>query len=118
MDEHELDVYLMNTGSVGGPAGDGRARKVRIPQSSAIVKGIAEGTIEWEEDPDFGYAVACHVRGIEGDDEAVLRPRELYEAQGRSKEFARIVERLKQEREEFLRSFPALSEEIVAAVRG
>jgi phosphoenolpyruvate carboxykinase (ATP) len=117
MGEHELDVYLMNTGSVGGPAGDDRARKVRIPHSSAIVKGIAEGTIEWQEDPDFGYAVARHVPGIEGDDEAVLRPRELYEAQGRSDEYARLVDRLKQEREEFLRGFPALSDEIIAAVR-
>jgi phosphoenolpyruvate carboxykinase (ATP) len=118
MSEHELDVYVMNTGSVGGPAGDERARKVRIPHSSAIVKGIAEGTIEWERDPDFGYQVARHVPGIEEDDEAVLRPRELYESQGRSDEYSRIVDRLKQEREEFLRGFSALSDEIVAAVRG
>jgi phosphoenolpyruvate carboxykinase (ATP) len=117
MSEHQLDVYLLNTGTVGGaPAHEG-SRKVRIPHSSAIVKGIAEGTIEWETDPDFGYAVARHVPGIEGDDEAVLRPRELYEAQGRSDEYGRIVEKLKGEREEFLRGFPALSEEIIQAVR-
>jgi len=118
MGEHQLDVYLMNTGSVGGAAGAERARKVRIANSSAIVKGVAEGTIEWEYDPDFGYQVAAHVPGINRDDEGVLRPRELYEAQGRSDEYQRIVERLKQEREAFLRGFPALSDEIVAAVRG
>jgi len=118
MDEHELDVYLLNTGSVGGPPRDDRSRKVRIPHSSAIVKGIAEGGIEWQRDPDFGYQVATHVPGIEADDEAVLRPRELYESQGRSDEYRRVVERLKLEREEYLRGFPALSEEIVAAVRG
>jgi phosphoenolpyruvate carboxykinase (ATP) len=118
MGEHQLEVYLLNTGSVGGPAGTERSRKVRIPQSSAIVKGIAEGTIDWQPDPDFGYQVASHVPGIDAGDEAVLRPHELYDAQGRGAEYERIVERLKHEREEFLRAFPALSEEIVAAVRG
>ncbi len=118
MGAHELDVYLLNTGSVGGPAGAEASRKVRIPQSSAIVKGIAEGTIEWERDPDFGYHVATRVPGIEGDDEAVLRPRDLYADQGRIDQHERIVDQLKREREAFLRGFPALSDEIVAAVRG
>src|SRR5918997_623281 len=117
MAEHQLDVYLMNTGSVGGPAGGQGGHEGRVPHSSAIVKAIAEGTIEWERDPDFGYLVAAHVPGIEAEDEAVLRPRELYAEQGREDEYARHVERLKREREEFLRKFPALSEEIVAAVR-
>ena len=36
-----------------------------IKHSSAIVKGIAEGTIEWERDPDFGYLVAASVPGID-----------------------------------------------------
>ncbi len=62
--------------------------------------------------------MATRVPGIEGDEEAVLRPRELYEDQGRNDEYESIVEQLKREREEFLRGFPALSEEIVAAVRG
>ena len=115
MAEHELDVYLLNTGSVGGPVGAEHSRKVRIPHSSAIVKGIAEGTIEWERDPDFGYRLATRVAGIEGDDEAVLRPRAFYEDQGRLDEYERIVERLRREREEFLRSFPELGREIVAA---
>jgi phosphoenolpyruvate carboxykinase (ATP) len=114
--DHPLEVFLMNTGSVGGPVADERARKVRIKHSSAIVKGIAEGTIEWEEDPDFGYKVARHVPGIEADDEAVLRPRELYEAQGRIDEYERQVERLHRERREFLSGFESLTPEIVDAV--
>jgi phosphoenolpyruvate carboxykinase (ATP) len=118
MEEHELAVYLLNTGSVGGPAGGERSHKVRIPHSSAIVKGVAEGTIEWERDPDFGYLVASHVPGIDKEDEAVLRPRELYEEQARTDEYGRIVAQLKEEREAFLRGFPALSDDIVAAVRG
>ena len=114
--EHPLEVFLMNTGSVGGPVADERARKVRIKHSSAIVKGIAEGTIEWVEDPDFGYKVARHVPGIDADDEAVLRPRELYEAQGRVEEYERQVERLHRERREFLSGFESLTAEIVDAV--
>jgi phosphoenolpyruvate carboxykinase (ATP) len=117
MAEHQLDVYLMNTGRVGGPDDDDRSAKVRIPHSSAIVKSIAEGTIEWERDPDFGYEVARSVPGIDDSDAAVLRPRELYDSQGRSDEYAKIVERLKGERAEYLQKFPALSDEIVAAVR-
>jgi phosphoenolpyruvate carboxykinase (ATP) len=114
--EHPLEVYLMSTGSVGGPVSDERARKVRIKHSSAIVKGIAEGTIEWQDDPDFGYQIARHVPGIEGEDEAVLRPRELYETQGRADEYAAQVERLHRERREFLSGFESLTAEIVDAV--
>jgi phosphoenolpyruvate carboxykinase (ATP) len=117
MGDHHLDVYLMNTGRVGGPDDDDRSAKVRIPHSSAIVKGIAEGTIEWTEDPDFGYQVASRVPGIDDSDAAVLRPRELYEKQGRSDEYAKIVERLKSERVEYLKKYPALSDAIIDAVR-
>jgi len=115
MSEHQLDVYLMNTGRVGGGDDDGRSEKVKIPHSSAIVKGVAEGTIEWQEDPDFGYQVASAVPGIEPDD-PVLRPRELYQSQGRAEEYVKIVATLKSERSEYLQKFPALSAEIVAAV--
>jgi phosphoenolpyruvate carboxykinase (ATP) len=114
--EHPLEVYLMNTGSVGGPVADERSRKVRIRHSSAIVKGIAEGTIEWQDDPDFGYRIARHVPGIDAEDELVLRPRELYEGQGRPDEYEAQVERLHRERREFLSGFDSLTAEIVDAV--
>jgi phosphoenolpyruvate carboxykinase (ATP) len=117
MGDHQLDVYLMNTGRVGGPDEVEGSEKVRIKHSSAIVKGIAEGTIEWTEDPDFGYQVATHVPGIEDSDAAVLRPKELYESQGRADDYAKIVETLKSERVEYLKKYPALSDEIVDAVR-
>jgi phosphoenolpyruvate carboxykinase (ATP) len=88
---------------------------VRIKHSSAIEKGIADGTIEWERDPDFGYLVAASVPGI--DDVEVLQPRKLYERTGRLDEYEAHVERLKRERAEFLGSFTSLSVEIVAAAR-
>ena len=115
MGEHQLDVYIMNTGRVGGADSVEGSKKVKIKHSSAIVKGIAEGTIEWQVDPDFGYQVATNVPGIDAEDGDILRPRELYEALGRSEEYDRTVARLKEERVEFLKKFPALSEEIVNA---
>jgi phosphoenolpyruvate carboxykinase (ATP) len=114
LEEHPLEVYLLNTGRVGGPEEDERSKKVRIKHSSAIVKGIAEGTIEWERDPDFGYLVASAVPGM--DDLEVLQPRRLYERTGRAQEYRAQVERLKAERTEFLARFGSLSAQIVAAV--
>jgi phosphoenolpyruvate carboxykinase (ATP) len=112
--QHPLEVYVMNTGRIGGPESDDRSMKVRIKHSSAVVKGIAEGTIEWERDPDFGYLVASSVPGI--DELEILQPRRLYDQQGRADEYRQLVERFKAERAEFLRGFPSLSDEIVAAV--
>src|SRR3954468_10214253 len=115
MGEHQLDVYLMNTGRVGGGEDVDGSEKVRIPHSSAIVKGIAEGTIEWSEDRDFGYQVAKSVPGID-DDDPVLRPKELYEKLGKGDDYGKIVDTLKRERTEYLKKYPALSDEIVDAV--
>ncbi len=46
----------------------------------------------------------------------MLRPKELYEKLGRSEEYGKIVDTLKRERTEYLRKYPALSDEIVDAV--
>jgi phosphoenolpyruvate carboxykinase (ATP) len=117
LEEHPLEVYLMNTGRVGGAESVSGSKKVRIKHSSAIVKGIAEGTIEWERDPDFGYLVAAAVPGIDASDLDVLQPRRLYEATGRTDEYARLVAQFKRERAEYLAQYESLSAEIVDAVR-
>jgi phosphoenolpyruvate carboxykinase (ATP) len=115
LDSHpDMDVYLMNTGRVGGKDDDERSKKVKIPHSSACVEAVAEGTIEWTDDPDFGYEIASSVPGF--DDEELLRPRKLYERQGRLDEYEAFVERLKTERTEFLARFDGLDEEIVKAI--
>jgi phosphoenolpyruvate carboxykinase (ATP) len=116
LEANPIDVYIMNTGRVGGPESEPASKKVRIPHSSAIVKAIAEGTIEWQTDPDFGYQVAAHVPGIDEADIDILQPHRLYEASGRADEYADRVARLKAERREFLAQYPSLSGEIVASV--
>ena len=115
LDDHDLEVFVLNTGRVGGVDGDERSKKVKIPHSSAIVQGIVQETIEWETDPDFGYEVATSVPGI--DDIEILQPRRLYESQGRLDEYTAMVERMKAERREFLLSFRGLDEAIVKSIR-
>ena len=111
---HPIETYLLNTGRVGGKDGDDRSKKLRIPDTSACVRGIAEQTIVFEEDPDFGYQVASSVPGLE--DIEKLQPRRLYEAQGRSNEYTATVEGLKADRVAHLQQFTELSEEIIKAV--
>ena len=116
MEQNPLEVYVMNTGRVGGKDDVEGSMKVRIPHSSAIVKSIAEGTIEWQLDEDFGYEIATSVPGIGASDAGILRPKELYAKLGRSDEYAEWVTRLKQERRDFLATFPELKDEIKQAV--
>jgi phosphoenolpyruvate carboxykinase (ATP) len=111
---HPIETYLLNTGRVGGKDGDDRSKKLRIPDTSACVKGIAEQTIVFDEDPDFGYQVATSVPEL--DDTEKLQPRRLYESQGRSDEYRGIVDRLKNERVAHLQQFTQLSEDIIKAV--
>ena len=110
----DFAVYLMNTGSVGGAEGADGAKKVTIASSSAILEGIVADTISWEVDPDFGYEVATAVPGV--DDGEILQPRRLYERHGRMGEYRAIVDRLGDERREYLAGFPGLRPEILGAI--
>ncbi len=111
---HPIETYLLNTGRVGGKEDDERSKKVKIPHTSACVKGIAEETIAWTDDDDFGYQVAEAVPDL--DDVELLQPRRLYERQGRADEYDRIIEGLKADRVAHLQKFPRLSEDIIKAV--
>jgi phosphoenolpyruvate carboxykinase (ATP) len=116
LESSPMEIYLMNTGRVGGGDQDDRSKKVRIRHSSAIVKAIAEGSIEWERDPDFGYEVATRVPDIEVEDMDILQPRRLYERQGRTQEYRQIVDRLGDERREYMKKWEGLNPEIAQAV--
>ncbi|HEU4388675.1 MAG TPA: phosphoenolpyruvate carboxykinase [Blastocatellia bacterium] len=116
LESSPMEVFLMNTGRIGGTDDDERSKKVRIRHSSAIVKGIAEGTIRWESDSDFGYLVASAVPDVDREDLDILQPRTLYENQGRMDEYRQIVERLKTERREYMAKWEGLRPEISKAV--
>ena len=113
LESHELKVYVLNTGRVGGTH-DETSKKVTIPYSSAIVQAIVEDTIAWETDPDFGYEIARSLPGV--DDIEILQPRRLYERQGRQGEYEALVNRIKKERREYLASFQGLDEAIVKSI--
>ncbi|HEX6399007.1 MAG TPA: phosphoenolpyruvate carboxykinase (ATP), partial [Actinomycetota bacterium] len=114
LETHPIETYLLNTGRVGGKEEHDGSKNVMIPHTSACVKAIAERSIVFDEDPDFGYQIASSVPGF--DDEELLRPVELYARQGRADEYREIVERLTQERVEHLQRFSELSEDIIKAV--
>jgi phosphoenolpyruvate carboxykinase (ATP) len=111
-----MEVYLLNTGRIGGGEDDDRSKKVRIKHSSAIVKAIAEGTIEWKPEGNFGYEIATSLPGFEGEDLDFLHPRRLYERQGRLDEYEGLVEKYTTERGAYLRKWEGLDERIVNAV--
>jgi phosphoenolpyruvate carboxykinase (ATP) len=106
LDGSPLEVYLLNTGRVGGPESDERSKKVRISHSAAVQHGIVDGTIAWETDPDFGYEVAVSIPGF--DDEELLQPRKLYERQDRLEEYKQLVAQATEERAAYLAKFQAL----------
>ncbi|MFM7718862.1 MAG: phosphoenolpyruvate carboxykinase [Actinomycetota bacterium] len=113
LDTHPIETFLLNTGRVGGKEADDRSKKVKIPHTSACVKGIAEGSITWDDDPDFGYHVASAIPDF--DDPEILQPRRLYERLGRMEEYREFVAGLKAERVARLEEFPELTAEIVRA---
>jgi phosphoenolpyruvate carboxykinase (ATP) len=108
----DLEAYVLNTGRVGGE-GEG-SKDVAIQDSSAIVQGIVEGTIEWVVDPDFGYEIALSVPGVEDDE--LLQSARLYRRLGREAEYEEIVARLGKERSEYLAGYSRLDPAVAAGL--
>jgi phosphoenolpyruvate carboxykinase (ATP) len=108
--------FMMNTGWVGGDDEDekaGRAMKVKIRHSSAILQGLAEGSIEWLDDPDFGYQIAKAIPGVPDE---ILHPRKYYEAQGRKDEYEKIVLGLRADRREYMKKFHGIDPRIAESL--
>jgi phosphoenolpyruvate carboxykinase (ATP) len=108
-----LETWLMNTGYVGGDAkaeAQGKALKVKIPHSSAMLEAMLSGKIKWTLDPDFGYQIV-DVNAKENAEllkkvpKEILNPEIFFENNGRSADYRAWVERMKKEREEFLNKF-------------
>jgi len=108
----DLEAFVLNTGRVGGEEED--SKKVTIQDSSAIVQGIVEGTIEWVTDPDFGYEIAASVPGV--DDVELLQPVRLYQRLGREAEYEEMVARLGKERSEYLAGYTRLDPSVAAGL--
>jgi len=116
LEKDPMEVYLLNTGRIGGGDKDANSKKVTIQVSSAVVKAIAEGTIEWERDEDFGYMVAKSLPGLTGEDLDYLQPKKMYERQGRLDEYQSLVVKYRKDRKEYLHKWSGLNPKIVEAI--
>jgi phosphoenolpyruvate carboxykinase (ATP) len=112
----QIQAFLVNTGRVGGPDGDDRAKPVRVEHARAILAAIAAGSIEWELDPDFGWLTATAVPGV--DDAELLQPRRLYQRQRRQVDHRRQVHLVHAAHAAYLASFPGLDAAVAGSLRG
>jgi phosphoenolpyruvate carboxykinase (ATP) len=121
----DMVCWAMNTGWIGGDALDvkaGKALKVKIPHSSAMLEAMLKGEVVWKTDPDFGYEI------VDVDDPAnagllekvpgeILNPVLFFEKAGRMDEYRVWVEKMLLERREFLEKYD-VDAQIVRAVCG
>jgi phosphoenolpyruvate carboxykinase (ATP) len=117
-----VSMWLMNTGYVGGDGADakhGKALKVKIPHSSAMLEALLSDSITWKKDPDFGYEIVDvdapeNADLVEKVPAEILEPRRFFAKQGREAEYNTWVSSMKTERRAFLQRFE-VDAQIVAA---
>jgi len=116
-------TWAMNTGWVGGDALDvktGKALKIKIRHSSAMLEAMLSGKVVWKRDPDFGYEIV----DVDHPDNAellkkvpaeILNPVVFFEKTGRMDTYRTWVTKMKKERRKFLEKF-AVDEGIIKTV--
>ena len=118
-----VDLWMMNTGFVGGSKKEvdaGKAHKVKIRHSSAMLEALLGGSVIWKQDPDFGYMVV-DVEAPENADliekvpAEILNPVIFYKKNDRMNEYTEWVGAMKSQRDEFLRGYQ-VDEKIISAV--
>lgn len=109
----QCTMWMMNTGFVGGDLRDvaaGRALKVKIAHSSAMLEALLSNAIVWKKDPDFGYELV----DVEAPTNAallakvpaeILEPRRYFAATDRMTIYRDWVGRMKSERKAFLEKY-------------
>lgn len=110
IEKYNVDVYLVNTGWVGGPYGVGNRIKLRYTR--AMVSAAQNGElakVEFEQHPIFKVAVPKSCPGIDAD---ILNPANLWEDKDAYNAQAKVL--AKKFVENFVR-FASAPEELVAA---
>lgn len=111
----KIECYMLNTGGVGEVvehALDGSRRvrqkvtRVRIPEMAAVIRGIARGSIEWHEDPNWMMETPLYVDGVD------MKKFGLSHHYDQSR-IDPLVAAVRMERAAYARQFPALD----AAIR-
>ena len=65
INEHQVKVWLINTGWTGGPYGIGN--RIKLAYTRAMVKAVLEGLltdVKFENDPIFGIAMPVECPGV------------------------------------------------------
>ena len=111
MEEHDVDVWLVNTGWTGGPYGEGS--RMKLPYTRAMISAALEGKLDevtYVTDPIFGMAVPQHCPGVPAE---LLNPRDTWNDKEAYDEKAKFLADL------FIQNFEkykdGLSEEITSA---
>jgi phosphoenolpyruvate carboxykinase (ATP) len=76
MQEHNVNVWMINTGWSGGPYGEGKRMKLDLTR--AMITAALEGklnNVEYEEHPLFGMAIPKECQNVPAD---VLNPRNTW----------------------------------------
>ncbi len=106
----DVITWMMNTGFIGGDSRDveaGKALKVKIRHSSAMLEALVEDKIKWTSDPDFGYLIP-DIAAPENSElmkavpAEILYPKVFYEKNGRMEEYSKWVNSINTARKAFL----------------
>lgn len=101
----DSEVYVLNTGRVGGDNGE----KISVFDSANIIKHIAKGDISWKVDPEWHYLIPDAIPNMET---KKFDPHQYYSAD----EYKQRLNSLKTERINFLKKFSGLNAEIKNAI--
>ena len=107
--KHGVQVWLVNTGWIEGPYGEGR--RIPLPYTRAMVHAVLEGQLEgvpYETDPFFGLQVPTRVPDVP---DRVLRPAESWPDRQRYEETAARL------RQAFREAFQAYENDVDPDIR-
>ena len=107
-------AYLVTAGRVGGSA-DPRSQPIEPGLVARVLDAAAEGAVDWEDDPDFGYELPMDLPGLEVPERRVLVPRFLYARTDRVYDYAAMVPARQRERAARLAAVPGLGAAIARA---
>ena len=110
INEHNVRVYLVNTGWSGGPYGVGK--RMSIPYTRAMVNAAIDGSlenVEFELDPIFRVYIPKECPGVPAE---VLNPRNVWD---NVDDYEKRARKLAMDFMENIKKFKDVSEEIVNA---
>jgi phosphoenolpyruvate carboxykinase (ATP) len=114
----KVQCYLLNTGGVGEIRENGKdgnkiiqqALRVEIPEMAAVIRGIVRNSVEWKQNPYFDTLDPANINGLQMAKFDLAR---FYS----QKQISTYVNKLKEERVEWLKRFKNLNPAILNALK-